>query len=1050
MRQFFKKEEVLFLLQFVVYTSLIISLLYLFTPDRKPTKSFFFSAYEMPDSLIKKMSLDDKIAQLLLFDARNIDIETIKSELENWQVAGLIYETHEIAQQLQMWKIATERSKIPAFFCLKTHTPDFLSELPLPKQMLVDAVVNDSLLADYNKLLAEYISRLGFNFVLLDEKNKTNQNLASRLSIKQILLAGSYLPDYKADIANLEQLVLFPQDSLNALSSGISKFLLNNGKLKLVNLSDWQTFNRQAFFTEKFDMLLTSVPPSQIIAEIKQLLKSGELTENQIDRKLKRILASKNWLAAQQKSTPSKASLDSLNNLKNRLLIKKLHEQSVTLIKNEQNLLPFADVGRIDFVVLGKKKLPALKSELQNYSNEKLRYLSAKKFLRLKSKQLTDTLVVIIENQELDSLILTKLSKKITKLQAEHILVVANLNSPVLLDKLPDFQTVIQCYDDTAVEERTVINLLFGSISAGGKLPISLQKFARTTGITQTPIHRLKYVKPEEGGFNQLKIRKIDTIIQQAITAGAMPGCQVFVAKAGQVVWNKAYGYQTYNCQQAVQRHDLYDLASLTKIVGTTLAAMKMYETGKISLDSTLGTYFNNTEIEYTRIKADTIISIDTVQIADIKDFKELLATQDTVHINDTTCVIIDTLLVRATPKHNIFTVPLRQILMHQSGISPSLPILPYLFYKKYYRKLLETRSVSHLASVKASALNSDYLALQAIEIPQRFQPQLIPVIADNQAIASSLQKNTPNLFSETDAHNTSSITSYQPPISTFSTDSNSLKPKQIGDSIQAKLQQKESKKAAFNYFYSENDTDSSHIQIAKNFYLRNNFLDSIWFYTKQVRVYSQNLYQYSDINMVLLQTAIDSVNQIGIDSYLKDNFYKPLGLKEILYHPLQQFDIQQIIPTAQDKYWRAQLLRGYVHDPTAALLGGVAGNAGLFASAERLGILAQMLLNGGTYGGKRYLKKETIDLFTATQADGHRGLGFDKAVRGKIVSRYAPSSTYGHTGFTGTCLWIDPENELVFIFLSNRVYPSERNWKINTLRVRQRIHDAIYEAFKF
>jgi CubicO group peptidase (beta-lactamase class C family) len=145
----------------------------------------------------------------------------------------------------------------------------------------------------------------------------------------------------------------------------------------------------------------------------------------------------------------------------------------------------------------------------------------------------------------------------------------------------------------------------------------------------------------------------------------------------------------------------------------------------------------------------------------------------------------------------------------------------------------------------------------------------------------------------------------------------------------------------------------------------------------------------------------------------------------------------------------RNQTLQGDVHDPTAAILGGVSGNAGLFSNAHDLGVLFQMLLNGGTYGGIRYLSPGVVSMFTTRQPGSHRGLGFDMQAYKAICAPDASRSTYGHTGFTGTCVWVDPDRDMVFVFLSNRVHPSAKNWRLNTLRVRQNIHQAVYDAFE-
>ncbi len=232
--------------------------------------------------------------------------------------------------------------------------------------------------------------------------------------------------------------------------------------------------------------------------------------------------------------------------------------------------------------------------------------------------------------------------------------------------------------------------------------------------------------------------------------------------------------------------------------------------------------------------------------------------------------------------------------------------------------------------------------------------------------------------------------------------------------------------------------------------YLRKDYFDTLWSDTKQMRVYSKSIYQYSDVNMILLQMAIDSINHRSIDKYLADNFYNSLGLQFLCYKPLdRKIPKSNITPTEIDAYWRRQVLQGNVHDPSAALLGGVAGNAGIFTNANDLGILFQMLLNGGKYGGVSYLNSSTINLFTSKQEEGYRGLGFDKPSKNNIIARSASPRSYGHTGFTGTCVWVDPDSKLVYVFLSNRVYPNAKNWKLNTFQIRQKVHQVVYDAIK-
>ena len=179
-------------------------------------------------------------------------------------------------------------------------------------------------------------------------------------------------------------------------------------------------------------------------------------------------------------------------------------------------------------------------------------------------------------------------------------------------------------------------------------------------------------------------------------------------------------------------------------------------------------------------------------------------------------------------------------------------------------------------------------------------------------------------------------------------------------------------------------------------------------------------------------------------------SFMARLGCKRPGFLPRNRFPKEQIIPTENDTYFRKQLLDGYVHDQGAAMAGGVSGHAGLFASANDLGILYQMILNGGTYGGTQYFKPETVDLFTRRESTvSSRGYGFDRTNLDSTKhypARLASPQTYGHTGYTGTCFWVDPQSRLVYVMLSNRIYPSDGK-KFNELSVRGNVLDAVYRA---
>jgi serine-type D-Ala-D-Ala carboxypeptidase len=254
-----------------------------------------------------------------------------------------------------------------------------------------------------------------------------------------------------------------------------------------------------------------------------------------------------------------------------------------------------------------------------------------------------------------------------------------------------------------------------------------------------------------------------------------------------------------------------------------------------------------------------------------------------------------------------------------------------------------------------------------------------------------------------------------------------------------------------------QHSRDSSYnfpTKVSENYYLqRNYFRDYMWPAILKSSLVSPGTYRYTDINMYVMREIVEMQSSDPINIYVLNQFYRPLGMQTAGYNPLWRFSKDQIVPTEQETRFRQTLLHGIVHDEGAAMLGGVSGHAGLFASATDLGILYQMLLNGGTYGGVQYFKPETVKLFTTKQsAVSRRGLGFDRGDPdtlkryGIIQSRYSSEETFGHTGFTGTCVWVDPKYKLVYVFLSNRVHPT-RAAQLDQLRIRQRVLDEVYKA---
>jgi len=421
--------------------------------------------------------------------------------------------------------------------------------------------------------------------------------------------------------------------------------------------------------------------------------------------------------------------------------------------------------------------------------------------------------------------------------------------------------------------------LIFGGLAANARLNQGISaRYASGSGFSTMPI-RLKYTVPEELGINSADLKGIDDIAEEAIRQRATPSAVVLVVKDGKIIFNKAYGTRTYIDRTPTRITDIYDLASVTKISATTMAVMRLYELGKLKLDTNVGAY------------------IPRARNTDKKD------------------------------------IPVREVMLHQAGFIPYIP---------FFKNILETD-------------------------------------------------------------------------------------------------------------YSRDSTEAYPVKVADNYYLRKDYFKQVmWPLMLNSTLSNQGKYVYSDLSMYFMKDMVERQSGKPLETYVMDQFYKPLGMSRAGFNPRLRFPKEEIIPTEDDKEFRKTLLEGYVHDQGAAMVGGVSGHAGLFSSANDLAILYQMILNRGIYGGTRYFNSETVNMFTAKQsAISRRGLGFDRfdeeSTRG-YPSKLASPLTFGHTGYTGTCVWVDPKYNLVYVFLSNRVNPGVTS-KLIDLNIRGRIQDVIYEA---
>lgn len=259
--------------------------------------------------------------------------------------------------------------------------------------------------------------------------------------------------------------------------------------------------------------------------------------------------------------------------------------------------------------------------------------------------------------------------------------------------------------------------------------------------------------------------------------------------------------------------------------------------------------------------------------------------------------------------------------------------------------------------------------------------------------------------------------------------------------------------------FYSSTMSAEYPLQVADAMFTKPATKDSVWKWVMKSPLINkkdkdgQYPFVYSDLGLIILQHLVERVMNKPLDEFVENEFYKPLGMGTTGYNPLKKITKNQIAPTENDNYFRLRQVQGTVQDQTAAMVGGVCGHAGLFSSATDLAKLMQMNLDRGAYGGKQYFNNETVTYFANTKSPrSHRALGWDKLPSdgdSNYVSAKVSPSSFGHSGYTGTLVWVDPQKELVFIFLSNRVYPSATNNKINTLKVRRKVMDMVYQSME-
>ncbi len=940
---------------------------------------------EWVEKTIGSMSPEERIGQLFMVAAySNKDYshqQTISSLIKNNHIGGLIFFQGTAPKQAELTNYYQGISKTPLLIAIDGEwgLSMRLKDTPrYPKQLTLGAIQDNSLINKMGADIARQCKRMGIHINLApvvdvnnnpnnpvindrsfgeDKYNVANKGIAYMQGMEQngIIACAKHFPGHgdtdsdshhtlpviKHDINRLRDIEFYPFRELakyniggmmvahldipaldatpvkpgspHSMPTTLSKKVVTDLLKKemgykgliftdALNMKGVSNYFEPGIVDVKAliagnDVLLFPENVGRAVSEIKKAMAAGEITQEEIDTRVRKILNAKYKVGLHQRSSIIMAGLqESLNTTPTELLIRHLYENAITIAADNSQQIPFKELEKKSFasLAIGAAKFTEFQATLGKYApveHHTIKYTDVQNAYDQKFAALKDKSHVIISLHGMNKYASKNwgLNEKALKLikQLEQVTNVSLvvLGSPYSLKHFSKSNTVVVAYEENDITQSVSAQVLFGGIPAKGKLPVTASpSFRYGQGYTSAAAIRFKYTIPEDAGINAEDLRYIDHLAKEAITSKATPGCQVFIAKGGKVIFEKSYGHHTYSRRRKVKNSDLYDLASVTKVAASMLGVMELYENQEMRLTDKFGTLLPE---------------------------------------------------LQGTSKSNLLV---KDVLTHSSGLKAWIP-----FYE---------------ATMPSSV---------------------------------------------------------------------------------------------YNRTYKKECTDIHCVPIAKNMYMDKNYEYKIWQTINQSPVTGKGKYRYSDVGFYLFKKLIEKKAYTSMDKYLANRFYKPLGLHTLTYKPTDQFSTYSITPTENDTKWRKQIVHGYVHDMGAAMMGGVGGHAGLFSNANDLGVIMQMLLDGH-YGGRYYFNPETIQTFTAYQKKGsRRGLGFDKPEpndsRKNPAGDAASSKTFGHTGFTGTCAWADPEHDLIFIFLSNRTYPKMNNYKLIKLNTRTKIHDAIYSA---
>ena len=759
------------------------------------------------------------------------------------------------------------------------------------------------------------------------------------------------------------------------------------------------------------DILETFLDVSIVFDAIKAAIQEKRIPMEMLNAKVRKILMAKSWVGL-DKYAPIRISnlTRELNTIEADVLNHSFAEKSVTCLMNDSKILPIKDLTqKMAVVSVEGAEVSDFSKMVANYTEFDYFYIP---------KNASDSLVdkVISEVRDHDLVLVgvhftdiraskkygltQENTKQIGRLAAMKNAVICLFGSPFILAKIPELSTtksLIIAYQMTKYTESAVAQAIFGSIPTMGRLPLTISdSFPLNKGVDLSSLGRLTYGVPEMVGIDRINlISRLDSLVYLGLNSKAYPGCQVVIAKDNKVIIHKSYGYHRYEDKGEED-------AGVLDANGNT-----------IIIDDAMDNFTNLSTTFLTKTATNTVpgkvINTDIYDLASIT--KIAASTLAVMRLLSDGKFNLDATLSDYYPQFkasNKASLTFRDMLTHRSGLKAWIP---------FWKDAVDTIATIDNALMIDPNLEKAFIVI--IKKPSFFKRLFgmkarktidynASLLADAFLWNKVLKQNTilwkKGTFSKSKIYNTDI---------------------QVADSL----------------WLQKNYQKHMMSQIAASPLIEEKILD---------QPSQKNQYVYSDLHFYLYPEIIRYLTGKSWTSLL-DETYKEIGASSLTYNP--KISLKDIVPTEYDSLFRHNLVHGRANDEGAAMMDGISGHAGLFGNANDLTKLMQMYLNKGIYGGTRFIDSTVITQFTSYQFPGEknrRGIGFDKKdFDPNVINAPVRSSdlSYGHSGFTGTYAWVDPKYNLVYVFLSNRVYPTRENKMLNALNIRTEIGNQIIKT---